>query len=298
MPSLIRELLQAWRSLLQRRTYFVTCAATLALVLGANAAVFAVVNATMLRPLPFATRGPVVQLFAQPPGTTSVLQRNPLQQMELPRIRERARTLALVEGFYVSERVITLAGEPGAVQAAAVTPGLLTMMSASIAHGRAFTANEGEPGHFVALVTDRYWRDTLGASNVLGTSLVIDDQPHAIVGVLAPTFAVPFLPAQVFTPLVASPEPVRAPPRSVVGLAELAPGVSIEQARGELITISGQLAQEFPRTHAHWTFGAEHAREWQYGPMRAPLLMLLAATAFVLLIACVNIANLTSAQAL
>jgi putative ABC transport system permease protein len=221
-----------------------------------------------------------------------------LQQMEVPRIRERSRTLARLEGFYVSERVITHGGEPGVVQSAAVTPGLLTMMAAPITHGRAFSTEEAEPGHAVALVTERYWRDALGSSNVLGTSLVIDGQPHTIVGVLAATFSVPFLPAQVFTPLVASPEPVRAPAQSVVGIAELAPGVSIEQARAELATISTQLAQEFPRTHAHWTIGAEFAREWQYGSMRAPLLMLLAATAFVLLIACVNIANLTSAQAL
>ena len=115
---------------------------------------------------------------------------------------------------------------------------------------------------------------------------------------LSPAFAVPFLDAQVFTPLVANPEPQpRAPPRTVVGLAELAPGVSIAQARDELTTIYGQFAQEFPRTHAYWTIGAEDAREWQYGSMRTPLLMLLAATAVVLLIACANIANLTSAQA-
>ena len=89
---------------------------------------------------------------------------------------------------------------------------------------------------------------------MLGTSLVIDDQPHTIVGVLSPGFTVPFLDAQVFTPLVASPEPQpRAPPRTVVGLAELAPGASIEQARDELAAIYGQLAQEFPRTHACWT---------------------------------------------
>ncbi len=292
------ELRQAWRSLRRRPAYVLTCAITLALVLGANAAIFAVVNATLLRPMPFAASGPVVHLFAQPPGTTSVLQRNPLQQMEVPRLRERARTLARLEGFYPFERVVTLAGEPGVARAAAVTPGLLTMIAAPIAAGRSFIANEGEPGHFVAVITDRYWRDTLGGGPVLGTSLVLDGQPHTIVGVLSPGFAVPFLDAHVFTPLVLDAEPKpRAPPLTVVGLAELAPGVSIEQARDELTTIYGQFAQEFPRTHTYWTIGVQDAREWQYGPMRAPLLMLLAATAVVLLIACVNIGNLTSAHA-
>ncbi len=119
-----------------------------------------------------------------------------------------------------------------------------------------------------------------------------------IVGILSPAFAAPFLDAQVFTPLVANPEPLsRAPPRSVVGLAELAPGVSMAQARSELSAIYDQFGKEFPRTHAGWTIGAEDAREWQYGSMRTPLFILLAATAFVLLIACANIASLTSAQA-
>jgi predicted permease len=298
MHAFIRELRQAWRSLLHRKTYYLTCAATLTLVLGANAAMFAVVNATMLRPMPFATRGEVVHLFVEPPGTKAVLQRNPLQQMEVPRLRERARTLARLEGFLLSERVVTLGGEPGVAQTAAVTPGLLTMMAAPIARGRAFHTEEGEPGHPVAIVTTRYWRDTLGGNNVLGTPLIIDGQPHTIVGILSPAFAVPFLDAHVFTPLVASPEPRRTPPTSAVGLAELAPGVSLAQAREELTAIYGHLAREFPRTHTGWTIGAETAREWQYGSMRGPLLMLLAATAFVLLIACVNIGNLTSAQSI
>ena len=258
MRSLPRELRQAWRSLMQRKAYFLTCTGTLTLVLAANAALFAVVNATMLRPMPFATRGQVVHLFVQPPGTTAVLQRNPLQQMEVPRLRERARTLARLEGFLLSERVVTLEGEPGVVQTGAVTPGLLTMMAAPVTQGRTFMASEGEPGHFVAVISHAYWRDVLGAGSVLGTPIVIDDQPHTIIGILSPAFAAPFVEAQVYTPLVASPEPQpRAPPRSVVGIAELAPGASMAQARDELSAVYGQFRQEFPRTHTGWSIGVE-----------------------------------------
>ena len=240
-----------------------------------------------------------MHLFAQPPGTTSVLQRNPLQQMEVPRLRERARTLARLEGFYLFERVVTLAGEPGVARAAAVTPGLLTMMAAPIAHGRSFTAGEGEPGHFVAVITDRYWRDILGVagqSSARRSSSTASLTPSSACCRRALRCRSSMRRCSRRSSLDAEPKP-RAPPRTVVGLAELAPGVSIEQARDELTTIYGQFAQEFPRTHAFWTIGAQDAREWQYGSMRAPLLMLLAATAFVLLIACVNIANLTSAHA-
>jgi putative ABC transport system permease protein len=299
MATFATELKQAWRSLLQRKAYFFTCAGTLALVLGANAAMFAVANATMLRPMPFATRGEVLHLFVQPPGTSSTADRNPLQQMEVPRLRERARTLARLEGFYPSDRVVTRGSEIGVAQAAAVTPGLFEMMAAPMAVGRSFTHSEAQPGQWVAVISYRYWRDVMGSAAVPGSSVVIDDQPHAIVGVLASSFSVPFLDAQIFTPLVSNAEPQpRSPPRSVVGLAELASGASMAQARDELAGVSRQFAQEFPRTHTGWVLGAETARQWQYGSMRAPLLLLMAATGFVLLIACVNIANLTSAQAL
>lgn len=299
MTTFALELRQAWRSLLRRKAYFLTCAATLTLVLGANAAMFAVVNATMLRPMPFTSPSEVLHLYSQPPGTTAVLQRNPLQQMDLPRLRERSRTLARLEGFLLSERVVTLNGEAGVAQTAAVTPGLLSMMAAPIEQGRTFLENEAEPGKFVALVTDRYWRDILGARNVIDATLVIDGQPHSIAGILSPSFAVPFIDAHIFTPLYANPEPQRrAPPLSVVAFAEPAPGTSLTQARDELATIARQMSQEFPTSHNGWTYGAETAREWQYGSMRAAVLMLFAATAFVLLIACVNIANLTSAQAI
>src|SRR5215204_5503748 len=107
MMKVPRELRQAWRSLLRKRAYFLACTGTLTLVLGANAAMFAVVNATMFRALPFATAGEVVHLFSQPPGTTGALQRNPLQQMEVPRLREGARTLVRLEGYFPSDRVIT-----------------------------------------------------------------------------------------------------------------------------------------------------------------------------------------------
>lgn len=297
MDTLTRDLRHAWRSLRQRKAYVCTCAATLALVLGANAAIFAVVSATMIRPLPFTTEGAVVHLFAQPPGTTGVLQRNPLQQMEVPRLRERARTLAQLDGFFLAERVVTRGAEPAVAKGATVTPGLLEMVRAPIAIGRAFLPTEGGPGQFVAIVTDRYWHDVLGGAAVLGSALVLDGQPHTIVGVLAPSFAVPFLDADVLTPLVLDPAPVREPARTVVALATLAPGVSLDQARAELAEVSSQLAQESPRTHAYWTLGAETAREWQFGAMRAPLFALLAATGLVLLIACANIANLTAAHA-
>ena len=225
MATFPQELRQAWRSLLQRKAYFLTCAGTLTLVLGANAAMFAVVNATLLRPMPFATGGPVVHLFVQPPGTTAALQRNPLQQMEVPRLREQARTLARLEGFYPSERVVTLNGEPGVAQTAAVTPGFFTMMAAPIAQGRAFLPSEGEPGH--------PWRSSRIATGAIPSGRAAF-WAHRSSSTASPTpssassrrrsrcrSSTPRCSPRWYAS--AEPQP-RSPPRSVVALAELAPG--------------------------------------------------------------------------
>ena len=292
------DLVHAWRSLLRRRSYFFTAAVTLALVLGANAAIFAVVSATLLRPMPFAAGDRVVQLFMLPPGMTAVSQRNPLLQMDVTRFRERSRTMKRIEGFLRGDRVVVQGTEPTAVPGAAVTPGLLEMMQVKVQSGRGFLTEEGQPGHNRAvLVTDSYWRQSLGSA-ALGTSIVVDGQPHTLVGVLSADFASNILIGDVFIPLVAN---AAAAPRNisryVVTFAELADGSSVAAADDETREIARQLSQEFPQTHSGWTGGAQPAREWLYGPVRAPILMLFAAVGFVLLIACANLANLTSANA-
>ena len=298
MAMMLMDLTHAWRSLNHRRAYFFTCAATLALVLGANAAIFAVVSATLVRPMPFVAGAPVVNLFMQPPGLTDPSQRNPLQQMDLVRFRERARTMTRLEGYYLSDRVVQHGDEPAVVQSASVTPGLLQMLEVPVQTGRTFLPEEEQPGHAVAVITDGYWRRVLGGAAVLGRPLIIDGQPHAIVGVLGSGFPPSFLNAQIFTPMAPDAAPAgRNPWRSVTTLARLAEGASVAAADSEAAGITRQLAQEFPRTHAGWIAGAQAAREWQYGAVRTPVLMLFGATIFVLLIACANIANLTSAQA-
>jgi putative ABC transport system permease protein len=297
MRKLPMDLLHAWRSLLRRRAYYFTASSTLALVLGANAAIFAVVSATLLRPMPFAAGDRVVNLFMSPPGMADVSQRNPLLQMDLTRFRERARTMKRIEGFLRADRVVLRGAEPTVVPGAAITPGLIEMMQIRVALGRAFLPEEGEPGHDVVLVTDGYWRRELGEGPV-GTSIVVDGRPHTLVGVLADNFPENIVTGDVFVPLVANAAPApRNISRYVVTFAELADGASIAAAADEAREISRQLGREFPPTHNGWTGSAQSAREWLYAQVRAPILMLFAATTFVLLIACANLANLTSAHA-
>ena len=298
MTLLGQELRQSWRSLFRRKAYFFTCAATLTLVLGANAAIFAVVNATMLRPLPFATPAEVVHLFSQPPGTTGVPQRNPLQQMEVPRLRERVRTLARLEGFYPSDRVVAMNGEPAVVQAASVTPGLLTMLAVPIARGRAFLDSERAPGrlrggHYRPLLARRVGRRRRPGLIARDRRTAAHDRWHPRALVRRAVHRRAGVHAALREPRAAAPRPAPDGGRGRRGR----PGATVASVREELSAINGELAREFPGTHVGWALGVETFREWQYGTMRAPLLMLFAATALVLLIACVNIANLASAQA-
>lgn len=299
MTAFASEMRYAWRSLRRRPAYFITCAGTLALVLGANAATFAVVSATALRPLPFAAGDRVVQLFMLPPGMSERHQRNPLQKMDVVRFRERARTMTRIEGFLRADRVVAGATEPLLVKAAYVTAGLFPMMNVEPVAGRRFTPEEEGPGHHTAIVSDGYWRRVLGGGDVLGRPLVIDGVPHTIVGITPEGFPPVFLDADVFTPLTLDPTPAgRNPLRSVVTVAELADGATVSQAGAEANQIVRDTGVELPRTHGGWTAGAQSFRNWQYGTVRAPMLVLLGATAVVLLIACGNIAALTSAQAI
>ena len=298
MANLLRDVKHAWRALRRRPAYFLTCAATLALVLGANSAIFAVVNATLLRPLPFTAGERVVNLFMLPPGLSAREFRNPAQQMDVARLRERSRTMKRIEGFLRGDRVITAGGEPTVVPAAAVTPGLFEMMRAPVQAGRAFLPGEEQPGQLVAMITDGYWRRALGAGSVVGSTLAIDGQPYTIVGILGPDFPPQFLRADVFIPLFPNPAPAgRNPSRSVVTAAELADGATVEAAAAETREIIRQMTQEFPQSHNGWTGGAQSMRDWLFGTVHAPVLMLFAAAGFVLLIACANVANLTSANA-
>jgi putative ABC transport system permease protein len=298
MRRFATEIRYAWRSLLRRPAYFIACAGTLALVLGANAATFAVVSATVLRPLPFAAGDRVVQLFMLPPGMSEPHQRNPLQKMDVLRFRERARTMTRIEGFLRADRVVAGSNEPLLVKAAYVTAGLFPMMNVEPVVGRRFTPEEEQPGHHTAIVSDGYWRRVLGGGDILGRPLIIDGVPHTIVGITPEGFPPVFLDADVFTPMMLDPTPAgRNPLRSVVTVAELAEGATVAQAGAEADRIVRETGVELPRTHDGWTAGAQTFRDWQYRTVRSPMLMLFAATAMVLLIACANIAALTSAQA-
>ena len=303
MDTLRLDILHVARSLARRPAYLAACLGTLALVIGANAAIFAVVNATLLRPVPFVAGERTLAIYLNPPGTTEVRHRNPLRPIDLVRFREWSRTIARFEAFTPREKALTGGDEPEVVKGALVTHGLFEMMGVAPRLGRAFLAAEDRPQSGVAIISHGLWQRRFGGSpSVIGSRVVLDAEPHEIVGVMPESFPPPFLDAEVFTPFGITHAFVADPANNlstyVVTVGELRAGATVEQASAEVDAMIRQLAQEFPRTHAGWGGGAWRVREYLYGEVRLAVIVLMCATAAVLLIACANIANLTLAQAL
>ena len=303
METLRVDTLHAARSLARRPAYLGACVGTLALVIGANAAIFAVVNATLLRPVPFAAGDRTLAIYLNPPGTTEVRHRNPLRPIDLVRFRERSQTLGRFEAFSLREKTLTGGEEPEVVKGALVTHGFFDMMGVAPRLGRAFRPEEDQPRSGVAIVSHGLWQRRFGADPaVIGSRVLLDGEPHVVVGVMPESFPPPFLDAEVFTPFGITQAFVADPANNlstyVVTVGELREGATVQQASDEIDAMTRQLAREFPRSHSGWGGGAWPVREYLYGEVRLAVIVLMCATAAVLLIACANIANLTLAQAL
>jgi putative ABC transport system permease protein len=303
MDKLRLDLTHAARALARRPAYTLTVVGTLALVIGANAAIFAVVNATLLRPVPFAAGDRTVAIYLNPPGTTEVRHRNPLHPIDLVRFRQWSRTMTRFEAFTPREKLMTGEGEPEVVRGAMVTAGLFELMGVAPHLGRHFTAADDQPKTGVAIISHGLWSRRFGRdTGILGRRVLVDGEPHVIVGVMPNDFPPPFLNADLFTPFGITEafalRPEAGPSTYVATVATLRDAATVQQASDEVDAMIRRLAAEYPRTHNGWSGGAWTAREWLYGEMRVATLVLMAATAVVLLIACANIANLTLAEVL
>jgi len=303
MDALRADLVHAARSLVRRPSYFIASLTTLALVIGANAAIFAVVNATLLRPVPFTAGDRTVAIYLNPPGSDDIPHRNPLHRIDLVRFREGSRMLARLEAFSLRDKLVTGSGDPEVVKGSLATAGLFEMMGVSPQIGRTFTVAEDRPRSGVAVVTHGFWQRRFGGDpRILGARLVLDGEPHEVVGVLPEGFPPPVVDAEIFTPMGITPasalEATSGPSTYVVTVAELRAGATVEQASEEVNSMVLELAKEFPRTHGGWTGGVWTVRDWLFGRIRPALLVLMGATLVVLLIACANLANLTLAHVL
>jgi putative ABC transport system permease protein len=276
---------------------------TLALAIGANTAIFSVVNAVLLRPLPYADPGQLVFIYNNAPGFG--IQKLGLMEAEFLRLRDQARTLERVSLYTSTTITLTGVGEPERVAAGTASGEFFAALGVPMALGRSFKLEEEPRGQGnVVILSDGFWRRKLAANpDVLGQALTLDGHSYSIVGVLPQGFKSPLeLQADRAVELWIPPGYNLAGPccshdSSVI--ARLRRGQTLEQAQAEIRTIIAGVKKDYPGGYPKDGSKQTLITPLQLeivGNLRRALWVLLAAVFFVLLIACANIANLLLAR--
>jgi hypothetical protein len=200
LESWLRDLRHAARGLAAKPTYAAVVIATLALVVGAASAVLSVVNATMVRPLPVPHSDRLVQLFLMPPGPPLWTNRNPLSPGTFSRFRERLRQTEAVEGLWSRERALGGDVEPETVTTGAVSSGLFELLGGEPTLGRTFTDQEDRENAKVVVLGHALWQRRFGSdAAIVGQTVLIDREPHEVIGVMPASFVTLFSPTELWT---------------------------------------------------------------------------------------------------
>jgi predicted permease len=276
---------------------------TLALGIGANTAIFSVVYAVLLKPLPYAHSEQLFNVFEVQPqqGITGTGWSYP----NFTELREQTSVFREMAGVQQHQLTLTARGEPSIVNTAAVTPELFSLFGEEPLAGRVLRSEDGKAGAPpVVVLSEALWRGSFGADpNLVGSSINLDKRPFVVIGIMPAAFRFPLLSesGQVWIPLAQDPLFGSWMPRraghwlQVTG--RLKAGVSRTEAEAELQAIAARLAQAFPTENEGWAVRMVPLQQMIVGDARSPLLVMLGAVGLVLLIACANIANLLLARA-
>jgi predicted permease len=284
-----------------RRTPAFTLAAllTLSLGIGANSAIFSVVHGVLLESLPYrdAERLHHLQML-YPDGTRY----SALSAPDFMSLRQDTRVFERIEAYGVQVFSLTGQGEPLEIEGGRVTTGLFDLLGFKVAMGRGFGADESRPGAGgVTVLGHGVWQRSFGGDrNILGRTLILSGRPHTVIGVLADGAQLPNA-VDLYTPLefTAIFDATTAQGRRgefLAALARAGAGVSPEQVDGDLRRIGSALQVRFQQTNGLLTFASTPLRTMIVGDVQRPLLVLLGAVGFVLLVACANVANLLLAR--
>ena len=292
LEQFLRDLRYGLRTLGQRPGFSLTAIASLALGIGANTAIFTVVNAVLLRPLPFPEPDRLVQLWEAKPSQSYF--RNVVNAFNFLDWRERTRSFEGMAAVSDLTTNLTGIGDPLALPGMQVSPNYFSILRVSPLLGRSFLPEEVLPGHDrVAILSFGLWQSRFGGDpKVIGHQVIINGEPNTIVGVLPRGFALPKSQTDLWTPLPITCSKEWEGGRSLTVVARLKRGVTLEQARQDLRAVAQQLAVERPDSDQGWTAEAFPMLADATENVRLPLLVLLTAAGLVLLIACANVANL------
>lgn len=310
MLTLRQDLRFAARILLKQRTATIVAVTTLALGIGANTAIFAVVNAVLLRPLPYKDSGSLVLVWGN--FFKMGLERLGAKPAEFIDYREQNKSFDQIAAFNNADVNLTGNGEPDRISAAYVTADLFPLLGVNPATGAVFTVDQNQPGRDdVVILSHGLWARRFGSDrNLLGQRVMLDGRNRTVVGIMPAGFQFPHSsfrfaePADIWLPLVFTPEQItqRQGRYNLNVLARLKNGVTLEQARSDMESLGGRLEQQHSGYRGPngedggWRVTVEQLKEQVVGSSRRPLLLLLGVVGLVLLIACANVVSLSLAR--
>jgi len=309
MQTLLQDFRYGLRILLKSPGFTLVSVLTLALGIGANTAIFSIVNGVLLRPLPFSNPGQVISIGGFDTRRAPAVPNQTVSYPNFADVRARNHSFSDVAAYQDNEYTLTGAGPSLHVNAEIVSASLFRLLGTHAAVGRGFLDSEDEPGHLVAVLSDVFWRRHFDADpNVVGRAVDLNGRAYTIIGVMPAGFQFPVR-AQArdiwvtFSRLATTDDPKDTPLTAQRGndslnvIARLKPGFSLEQANADLSSMSQALASEYSTTNSHAGMAARPHLEDLVGATRTPLLVLFGAVGLVLLIACANVANLMLARA-
>lgn len=307
LDSLFKDLAYALRMQRKRPALAAVCVLTIGLGVGASTALFAVVDAVILRPLPLPDPATLVKIYDTNPSMG--VERTGVASGNLADWRRRAPSFRGIAGYYTMGRTLGVGGESEVVLTSQVTEDFFPLLGVSAALGRTFTAGETAAALFnqaaapvgtdaVVVLSHRLWQRRFGADPaVLGRRVTLERRSFRVVGVMPAGFAVPDPDVQLFIPWGLSGDEPRDQ-HYLSAVARIAGGATLSQAEADLRAVARALADEHPETNQGWSIQLMSLQQAVVGDSGRTLFVLLAAVALVLLVACANVALLSLARGL
>jgi putative ABC transport system permease protein len=295
MTAIVQHIRFTLRQLKKNPGFTAVAVITLALGIGANTAIFSVIYASLLAPMPYPDADRLVMVWSKVPQG-----RNPVSAGDYLDWKRHNKTFEDIEAWTGNQFNLATPEQPEMVQARVVSPGYYQMQGFGFFMGRDFVDDESVPGKdHVAILTHKTWERLGSNPKIIGTPIRLNNELYTVVGVFAPGMADRLTGGDVSVPLAFRPQQLNHDYHSLLVMGKLKRGVTLTQAQADMQSVTDHIAQEFPKSNKGWGASVEplHLDFIPPGLIRN-LWQLMAAVVFVLLIACVNIANLLLARGL
>ena len=295
-----QDLRYGLRMLVRSPSFTIIAALALALGIGANSAIFSVVNTVLLRPLPY--KNPDALMMVWEEATHLGFPFNTPSPANFIDWREQNTVFEGMAAMAQQSFNLTGAGEPERLDGRRVSANLFNILGVEPVLGRTFRPEEDQPGSSVTILSHGVWQRNFGGDpSIIGRTINLDGKSYSVIGVMPRTVDLPSMDNwqdQIWVPIAFTSEDATSRGNHYLEvIARTKPGVSRQQAQAEMDTIAGRLAQQYPEENTRIGITVQPMRERIVGDIRPALLVLLGAVGFVLLIACANVANLLLARA-